>query len=123
MSRTGWSKPRFPTEMWNQFDNVVNDRQRTTNWNEGFHSRFRKEVSVNASIWEVIRKLINLEAQTRAERDEDRERLTYGQAAVEPRSGRDRRRSQNNAALKNLLEHRSEFSKIDFMKRVSHMKN
>jgi hypothetical protein len=73
--RAGWSKPRFYIEMWNQVQNVVQNKQRTTNGNEGFHSRLRMAVPNGSTLWSLIQQLIDVEAWTRAQRDEDIERV------------------------------------------------
>lgn len=59
--------PRFPPEIWNVYDSVINGVQRTTNVVEGWHSKFQRLiVTHHSAIWrflETIKKEQNNNAQ------------------------------------------------------------
>ncbi len=121
--RAGWSKPRFYIEMWNQVQNVVQNKQRTTSGNEGFHSRLRKAVPNGSTLWSLIQQLIDVEARTRAQCNEDIERVQGEDLDVdeEPNDKARFRLLKKHRALKNLIENIDEYDAVDFLKRVSHI--
>ena len=115
-TRTGWSKPRFSPEIWNQFENLMSGQQQTTNRIENYHSVLRKLIQVNGSFWEVIDKLIGYEAKVRVKRDEDRQRPLDEEG---PATSREKRRSHNLSVMQSIARHRDEFSRVDYLKRIS----
>jgi len=115
-SRTGWSNPRFSPDIWNQHDNLMSGQQQTTNRIENYHSVLRKLIQVNGSFWDVVDKLIGYEAKVRVKRDEDREKPHDGPG---PSSAREKRRSHNLGTMQSIARHRSEFSRVDYLKRIS----
>jgi hypothetical protein len=121
--RAGLTKPRFDVEMWNQCHNVVENKQRTTNRNESFHSRLKKYVPNGSTLWSLISQLINIEARTRAQRDDDIQRVEGEDldAEEEPNDRARFRLLQKNRALKNLITNIDEYEPVDFLKRVSHI--
>lgn len=113
-SRTGWAYPRYPNEIWNQHDSALDLAQRTTNRNESFHSVLRKQISVNSSMWTVIDALKDQEAKVRVRLEERRA------AGSIPSGKRECRRSDNDLALKNIVERRTDYSNcVEYLKRVS----
>ncbi len=121
--RSGWGKPRFDIEMWNQVQNVVENKQKITNRNDGFHSRLRKYISNGSTLWTLISQLIDIEAKTRAQRDEDIERVEGEDinAEDEPNDKARFRLLQKNRAIKNLINNIDEHDAINYLKRVSHI--
>ncbi len=121
--RAGISKPRFDVEMWNQVQNVVENKQRTTNRNESFHSRLRKYIPNGSTLWTLIQLLVDIEARTRGQRDEDIQRVGGEDldAEEEPNDKARFRLLQKNRAIKNLINNIDEYEKVDYLKRVSHI--
>ena len=87
----------------------------------------RAAIPINASVWQVIEGFRDIEAKTRAVWDEDVARLPlggqpYSQVTgdiVGPASQRDRRRSARAFELRNIVQHRAEFSHVDYLNRLS----
>ena len=115
-SRTGWSNPRFSVDIWNQHDNLMSGLQQTTNRIENYHSVLRKLIQINGSFWDVVDKLVGYESKVRAKRDEDRQRP---QDEEGPITSRERRRSHNLGVMQSIARHRAEFSRVDYLKRIS----
>ncbi len=63
---------QVPPSLWNQVENALGGGQLSTNRNEGYHSRLAGAVKKNTSLWALISEIIDVEAKTRAKRDEDR---------------------------------------------------
>ncbi len=126
-TRTGWSVPRFPINIWNHHQSALEMGQSSTNRNEGRNSNLRSAIPINAGLWQVIEGFRDLEAKTRTVRDEDTARIPLGGRPVDPNtgdiigpaSGRDRLKSIHDFKLKNIVEHRSEYSHADYLKRLS----
>ncbi len=102
---------------------MVQNKQRTTNRNEGFHSRLRKAIPNGSTLWSLIQQLIDVEARTRAQCHEDIERVQGDDLDVdeEPNDRARFRLLQKNRALKNLIENIDEYDVVYFLKRVSHI--
>jgi len=136
-SRYGWTMPRFPPSLWNQLENALNGGQLSTNRNEGYHSRLRASLKRNAPIWALFSELIDVEAETRAKREEDRANVDYQhegdgeeeeEGEPQPGGSRDRpgpsaryQRKQRRRWLKNIILKREEYTKVAYLKRVSHL--
>ncbi len=126
-TRTGYSSPRFPLSIWNHHKTALEMGQTTTNRNEGRNMLLRAAIPINAGVWQVIEGFQDLEAKTRAVRDEDIARLPVGgrqldQATgdiVGPATQRKRSQSMKAYALKNIVEHCQEYSHVDYLKRLS----
>jgi len=69
--RAGWLRGKYNLEMWNQYSNVIEGRQMSTNAHEGFHSRLRMSLETSATYWSLIDALTDMEAASRANRLED----------------------------------------------------
>jgi hypothetical protein len=135
-SRYGWTMPRYPPALWNQLENALNGGQLSTNRNEGYHSRLRAALKQNSSIWALISEIIDVEAENRAKREEDRANVDYhhedddSDGEEEPQAGGSRehpgvgwkfQRKQKRRWLKNIILKREEYTKVAFLKRVSHI--
>ena len=75
-----------------------------------------KLIQVNGSFWDVVDKLVGYEAKVRAKRDEDRQRPLDEEGPV---TSRERRRSHNLGVMQSIARHRAEFSRVDYLKRIS----
>jgi hypothetical protein len=136
-SRVGWSLARYPPTLWNQVENALSGGQLSTNRNEGFHSRLRASIKYNSTIWALLSELIDVEAETRAKREEDRANIDYRHedAAIEgedddavpggsrehPGSGHKYQRKQKMRWLRNIILKREEYAPVDYLKRVAHL--
>ena len=118
--RTSWIKPRFSISLWNQHENAINLKQRTTNRNEVFHSVMRKAIPSNASFWTCVDALVDYEAKTRVLRDEHRAKFSTS-LETSPSNSRERRKSDNDLALKCLIEHREEYKPVEYLQRVANL--
>ena len=126
-TRTGWSVPRFPIKIWNHHQSALEMGQSSTNRNEGRNSNLRSAIPINSGLWQVIEGFRDMEAKTRTVRDEDMAPLPLGGRPIDPNtgdiigpaSGRDRLKSIRDFKLKNIVEHRSEYSHADYLKRLS----
>lgn len=57
--------PRFPPVVWNSYNLVMDDRQRTNNAVEGFHSKMNRVVGTfHANIWKFLEKLKDIQEET-----------------------------------------------------------
>ena len=113
-SRTGWSRPRFPVELWSKYDDVLGDEQLTTNRNESYHSALRKSVPLNSSLWALIDSLIDSEAKARVRREE-----FLSHPGESSKTGRERRRSSRSQELKSIVQNKDNWSKLDYLKRIA----
>jgi hypothetical protein len=134
-SRVGWSLPRYPPSLWNQVENALSGGQMSTNRNEGYHSRLRASIKQNSTIWALLSELIDVEAETRAKREEDRANIDYrhedeasegedGDAmpvGEHPGSGKKYQRKQKMRWLRNIILKREEYAPVAYLKRVSHL--
>ena len=118
--RTSWIKPRFSISLWNQHENALNLKQRTTNRNEVFHSVMRKAIPSNASFWTCVDALVDYEAKTRVLRNEHRAKFSTS-LETSPSNSRERRKSDNDLALKCLIEHREEYKPVEYLQRVANL--
>ena len=121
--RMGWSNPRYPPDIWSQYENALCLEQRTTNRNEVWHSVLRKAVPLNASLWTVIDQLIKYEGKVRVMRDEHRNKFnaTLAKEEQEIMNKAQRRRSDNDVLLRNLVSQIDDFDKVEFLSRISHI--
>jgi hypothetical protein len=136
-SRVGWSMPRYPPSLWNQVENALSGGQLSTNRNEGYHSRLAGAVKKNASLWALINEIIDVEAETRAKRDEDRGQIDVevdddmedadGEPVAGPSNGQHPgpgkrwQMVQARRRLKNIILKREEYSKVAYLKCISHL--
>ena len=122
--RMGWTNPRYPPEIWSQYENALTLEQRTTNRNEVWHSVLRNAVPLNASLWTVIDQLIKYEGKVRVMRDEHRDKFNASAAKEEQEgmSKAQRRRSDNDVLLRNLVSQINDFGKVEYLSRITHIK-
>ena len=122
--RMGWTNPRYPPEIWSQYENALTLEQRTTNRNEVWHSVLRNAVPLNASLWTVIDQLIKYEGKVRVMRDEHRDKFNASAAKEEQEgmSKAQRRRSDNDVLLRNLVSQIDDFGKVEYLSRITHIK-
>jgi len=129
--------PRYPPSLWNQVENALSGGQLSTNRNEGYHSRLRSSIKNNSSIWALLSEIIDIEAETRAKREEDRANIDYrheDEASEgedgDPRPGGSRdhpgvsqkfQRKQKMRWLRNIILKRDEYTPVAYLKRVSHL--
>ena len=121
--RMGWSHPRYLPEIWSQYENALNLEQRTTNRNEVWHSVLRNAVPLNASLWTVIDQLIKYEGKVRVMRDDHRNKFNSA-AAKEDQEGlskAQKRRSDNDVLLRNLVSQIDDFDKVEYLRRITHL--
>ena len=129
-TRTGLSQPRFPPKMWSVHEAALAMEPTDTNRNEGWNSVPRASVSKNAGLWQLIEGLIGLEAKTRAQREEDTARIPLGGRPISqnqgdidgPASSRERRKSVRDWERRNIVMHREEYGKVDFLRRLCTLK-
>lgn len=123
--RNGYSKARFEPEIWNQISNCLEGRPLSTNRNEGFHSRMRHDLPMNNTLWALLAYLVNLEAETRVIRDEDRGVVNANEDADSPPPGSGGgsayKRWRMRTNLKNLISHRDEYGLYEYLCRISHI--
>jgi len=117
----GWLRGKFPIGVWNQYDNVIEGRQLSTNRHESFHSRLKKSLGTSASIWALLDELIDEEAGASGLREEN--------LAVEDPSnlpGNSRRktdiRKRNRAKIRTIVTRIDNYEMCDFLKRVGYYK-
>jgi hypothetical protein len=131
-SSVGWSMPRYPP-----LSGIRLRMQLSTNRNEGYHSRLAGAVKKNASIWALINEIIDVEAETRAKRDEDRGQLDVedveevedadgepvagGSNGRHPGPGKKWQMQQARRRLKNIIMKREEYSKVAYLQCVAHL--
>ena len=113
-SRTGWTRPRFPVELWNKYQDVLEDEQLTTNRNESYHSALRKSVPLNSSLWALIDTLVDSEAKARVRREE-----FCSHPAGTGETGREKRRASRSQELKSLVQNKDNWSRMDYLKRIA----
>jgi hypothetical protein len=113
-SRTGWTRPRFPPELWSKYEDVLGDEQLTTNRNEAYHSALRKSVPLNSSLWTLIDTLIDSEAKARVRREEF---CSHSPSSSE--TGREKRRSGRSQELKSVVQNKDNWSRLDYLKRIA----
>ena len=113
--RTGWLKGKYALELWNQYDNVLEGCQLSTNSQEGWHSKLRKSLETCAMYWTLIDELTDIEACTRAFLEED---LENGLAAEQPGSSRHKKeaRIEARARLREVVTHIEDFEMTDYLK-------
>ena len=130
-TRCGWTSPRFPIAIWNQYQNVLHDRQQTTNRSEGRNAYLRQKISTGASVWQVIEAFSDCEAKARSARDEDRAKIPAGgrphdefgfPAGPGSSTAREKNHSVANFELKNLVLHREEYGKAQYLRRLAFLK-
>ena len=130
-SRTGTTKPRFSPNIWSVHDAALHMEPTDTNRNEGLNSVLRGTVSHNAGVWQLLEALIGMEAKTRVKRDEDMARLPVGGTQVNPLTGdlvgpataRERRHSVMAWEKANIIEHRSNYDKAEYLRRLCTLKD
>jgi hypothetical protein len=119
-TRTGYSNPRFLIAIWNHHQTALEMGQSTTNRNKGQNMILRAAIWTNSSVLQVIEGFCHLEAKTRAVRNEDVAQLPLGGQPysqdighiVGPGSQRNKRRSARAFELRNIVQHRAEFSRV-----------
>jgi hypothetical protein len=116
-TRTHRKAARFSSEIWSQFSNVVEGSAISTNANESMHANMSKLISVNSKFWAVVDYFKNLEAKVRVRREEH---IQYSQGE---REFLDRRQSDREGELKNLLSHINDYEPVEYLKRVGNIKD
>jgi hypothetical protein len=89
-----------------------------------FIVRFKHDLPQNNTLWTLLGYLVNIEADTRAIRDEDRGAINGvdqdGEFKAPGNGGAYKRwRMRNN--LKNIISHREEYEPLEYLARVSHI--
>ena len=129
-TRTGLSQPRFPPKMWSVHEAALAMEPTDMNRNEGWNSVLRASVAKNAGLWQLIEGLIGLEAKTRVQREEDTARIPLNGRPIQgkwgdidgPASSRERRKSVRDWERRNIVMHREEYGKVDFLRRLCSLK-
>ncbi len=120
--RAGWLKGKFALELWNQYNNVLEGKQVSTNLQEGWHSRLRKSLENSATYWTLVDALTETEATMRQNRAED-----IGNGPNDEQTGSSRSQKEKRllakAALREIVSHKDEYEMVDYLKRVGYYKN
>jgi hypothetical protein len=119
--KTCWLKGKFPIQIWNQHENVLEGRQLSTNRHEGWHSKLTKSLVASGTIWALLDELREEEASARHDRDEQSE---AGPADDSPGNSRKQKeaRKKKQKRLKRLVQHMDEYEMVAYLKRVSTFK-
>ena len=120
-TRTGWSQPRFSPEIWSQYLTVLNGEQMTTNRNENFHLCLKKSIQMISSFWTVVDTLSDVEAKARVNRDEHRSFDDKENKSPESGTSREKRRSFRAEELKHIIQHRTEYERVEYLNRIAGM--
>ena len=80
----------------------------------------RKAIPSNASFWSCVDALTDYEAKTRVLRDEHRAKFSSNLETT-PSNSRERRKTDNDLALKCLIEHREEYKSVEFLQRIANL--
>jgi hypothetical protein len=119
--RTGWLKGKFPIKIWNQWENVLEGRQLSTNRHEGWHSRLRKSLATSTTFWTLMEEQIDIEATSRADREDD---LDNGHTNLQ--SGKSRRlkelRKKARAKLRDIMTNIDDYEMVDYLKKIGYFK-
>jgi hypothetical protein len=125
-TRTGYSTPLFPPTIWSHHAAALSLAPRSNNANENFNSHFRGALAINSQLWAVIEQFVGEEAKTRVSRSED---LLKHQAGVrvevdeqgQPTAteSREKRRSFDLIKRRNLVSHKDEMSKLEYLQLLS----
>jgi MULE transposase domain len=103
----------FPIELWNVYDRVLNDQDRTNNHSEAAHRRLQTELDVNhPSIWRFIDGLRKVQKG----RDLVYEQYVAGNPAPEKR----RKYQQADDRIFNIVSSYNERDVIEYVRGVAH---
>jgi len=125
-TRTGYSKPLFPPNIWSHHAAALSLAPRSNNANENFNSHFRGALAVNSQLWAVIEQFVGEEAKVRVSRSEDLFKHQAGVRVEVDNEGqptatesREKRRSLDLIKRRNLVSHKDEMSKLDYLQLLS----
>lgn len=110
--------PRYPPEMWNQYDAVLTDQSRTNNISEGWHNRFQIVVGKHhPSMYAFFEELKKEQADTEI-------MLRQLQVGQRIRKGVDKSRRKKEEMIRNIVDRYFEYVVHDdiytYLKTVGH---
>jgi len=107
-------KPLFPIEMWNCYDNVINDQPRTNNAVEGWHQAFNASLGCHhTTIW----KFISFLKQEQGLQEAKLEKINL----VEKKPNKKKKKYKSiDQRLKNTVENYETSNIITYLKGIAH---